>query len=60
MRRQECIIIIPDITLTDTIIEGVFGSRTEVTRIRIVEATTTDGGIGTVASHGNRSKLTES
>ena len=50
MRRQECIIIIQDITLTDTIIEGVFGSRTEVTRIRIVEATTTDGGIGTVAS----------
>jgi hypothetical protein len=59
MRRQECIIIIPDITLTATIIEGVFGSRTEVMRIRIVEATTTDGGTGTVAS-GNRSKLTES
>jgi hypothetical protein len=59
MRRREYIIHIQGITLTGIIIEGVFGVRTWVTGIRIVEATTTDGGIGTVAS-GKRSNLTES
>ncbi len=45
-----CIIIIREFIPADITITAAAGFRTEVTVIRIAEATTTDGGIGTASN----------
>lgn len=47
MPKRMCTIIIREFILVGIIITAAVGFRTEVTVIRIAEATTTDGAIGT-------------